>query len=417
MPSHQPTPASERVDVLIVGGGVLGLWTRHELALKGARTMLLERHLLGAGQTGASQGILHAGVKYALQPSQAGAARQTALAQPIWADALRGGGGERGAPDLSGVRVLSPAVWLWASDGLASRITLRAAAWAFRADVRRSASDDVPDAFRGAPPSVSVRRADEVVVDARSLVEHLACAHEHPILASCTVRDIDRVANDDRWLVHVDHRGTQRRIEARALVLAAGEGNEHLQTLLPDVVPAPMQRRPLHMVIARNAPCAVFGHCVRTSDKPALTITSIADVHASRWTWYIGGELAEQGVRRPTDQQIAAARHELSRSIGWLDLAQLEYATFRVDRAEGLSPGHKRPDSAVVRRLGPHAVWVGWPTKLALAPIAASQIAREVAGALGTRSPLAESFSQRLPQPKDAEALVAPLPWLAGSAS
>ena len=55
-----------QVDVLIFGGGAAGLWLLDELARRGDRVLLLEA-VRPAGQTIASQGIIHGGLKYTLQ--------------------------------------------------------------------------------------------------------------------------------------------------------------------------------------------------------------------------------------------------------------------------------------------------------------------------------------------------------------
>ncbi|HAI12838.1 MAG TPA: hypothetical protein DCM28_14110, partial [Phycisphaerales bacterium] len=54
------------MDVVVIGGGVAGLWLLDALHRKGYRCVLLEAHQLGSGQTVASQGILHGGMKYTL---------------------------------------------------------------------------------------------------------------------------------------------------------------------------------------------------------------------------------------------------------------------------------------------------------------------------------------------------------------
>ena len=51
-------------EVLVVGGGVCGLWVLNRLRSEGYDAWLVERSALGDGQTIASQGILHAGAKY-----------------------------------------------------------------------------------------------------------------------------------------------------------------------------------------------------------------------------------------------------------------------------------------------------------------------------------------------------------------
>ena len=54
------------VDVLIIGGGIAGLWTLACLQKAGYKAVLLESQSLGHGQTRYAQGIIHGGTKYAL---------------------------------------------------------------------------------------------------------------------------------------------------------------------------------------------------------------------------------------------------------------------------------------------------------------------------------------------------------------
>jgi hypothetical protein len=90
--------------------------------------------------------------------------------------------------------------------------------------------------------------------------------------------------------------------------------------------------------------------------------------------WYIGGQLSEDGVPRGRDEQIQAARRELRECLPWLpwDRAALEWTTFHIDRAEGLTANASRPDEPVVKQI--ENMIVAWPTKLAFAPAAAERI-------------------------------------------
>lgn len=46
-------------DVVVIGGGIAGLWLFRTLSTLGYQTLLLERDSLGGGQTIKSQGIVH----------------------------------------------------------------------------------------------------------------------------------------------------------------------------------------------------------------------------------------------------------------------------------------------------------------------------------------------------------------------
>jgi len=248
------------------------------------------------------------------------------------------------------------------------------AALAMRSEVRKLPRAEFPDSFREAPASVAVWEVDEVTIDPASLVTRLAEAADGAVLHATP--DAGSLREDHAGGIAITLRGAgERRCElwAQAVVLAAGEGNEPLLAGLG--VQSAMQRRPLHMVLADGAPGPVFAHLPRPgSDKPRLSITSARTQRG--WCWYIGGDAAETGVSRSREAQIEFAREEVARHLGWLDLTQARWATLRIDRAEGRTETGRRPDGPVLRRSG-RAIAI-WPTKLALAPIAAQLIEGEL---------------------------------------
>lgn len=156
---------------------------------------------------------------------------------------------------------------------------------------------------------------------------------------------------------------------ARRVLLCAGVGNEALLRAI-QVKPSIAQRRPLHMVVVRDAPFELYGHCLQLSDKPFLTVTT--DRTDDGLVWIVGGELAEQGVERTCYEQTAAAKVALAKALPWIELEQCEFDTFRVDRAEGRTRDGKRPDEPVVAEFG--QVIAAWPTKLVLAPLLVDRI-------------------------------------------
>ena len=98
-------PESLSTDVLIVGGGVAGLWLNARLRRLGFATLLVDKGTLGGGQSVKSQGIIHGGTKYALSGALTGASEAIADMPRRWREALEG----KGELDLSGVRLLSDA--------------------------------------------------------------------------------------------------------------------------------------------------------------------------------------------------------------------------------------------------------------------------------------------------------------------
>jgi hypothetical protein len=104
---------------------------------------------------------------------------------------------------------------------------------------------------------------------------------------------------------------------------------------------------------------------------PRVTITSHMDKH-NNIVWYMGGQLAEDGVHRSDQEQIARAQKELASLIPWQKLDAAQWAILDIDRAEVRHADGHRPDTFYVDQQGD--IITAWPTKLALAPLLAQQI-------------------------------------------
>jgi hypothetical protein len=130
------------------------------------------------------------------------------------------------------------------------------------------------------------------------------------------------------------------------------------------------------------------GHCVDGATT-RVTITTDTDTRG-RTVWQVGGQIAEDGVQLEPPALIVHARSELESVLPGLNLADAEWATYRVDRAEGITPGGKRPETFQV--LENDNTITAWPTKLALAP----QLAAEIAERLGPPA-VRQSQEERLP--------------------
>lgn len=58
--------APNEFDVIIVGGGITGAGTQRDCAMRGLRTLLIERSDIATGATGRNHGLLHSGARYAV---------------------------------------------------------------------------------------------------------------------------------------------------------------------------------------------------------------------------------------------------------------------------------------------------------------------------------------------------------------
>lgn len=349
-------PESLSTDVLIVGGGVAGLWLNARLRRQGFATLLVDKGTLGGGQSVKSQGIIHGGTKYALSGALTGASEAIADMPRRWREALEG----NGELDLSGVRLLSDAHYLWSPGTLAGNLTSFFASKAVRSRVGQVKGDELPPALQHAKFKGKVYRLSELVLDVPSLIARLAELAGDSLLAGQQVEPL----LDGNELVGL--RVDSREIRAQRIVFSAGGGTAELLASLGLQQPA-MQRRPLHMVIVK-APTLkpLYAHCLGGGTKPRITVTShpAAD---GEWVWYLGGDLAEaDGVARDESRQIAAAKKELAELVPWIDLSSAQWATLRIDRAEPAQSALARPDNAFLAEQG--RLLVGWPTKLALSP-------------------------------------------------
>ena len=113
--------------------------------------------------------------------------------------------------------------------------------------------------------------------------------------------------------------------------------------------------------------------------------------------------MAEDGVELESRELIEHCRRELRGALPGVNLDDVEWATYRVDRAEERMPGGKRPKGATVRQEG--NVLTVWPTQLALVPA----LARDVADRLG--EPRVGSSTSEHPCPNRPHPKVAVPPW------
>jgi len=357
------------VDVLIVGGGIAGLWTLAILKKAGYQAVLLESTALGAGQTRYAQGIIHGGTKYALTGKLTASSEAVADMPALWRDCHAG----RGELDLSAAIKLSDAHYLWSTSSLGSRISGFFASKVMRARTRSLADDTRPSLFSHAEFRGQVYQLDEPVFDTLSVVRALA----EPNMGSILEIDADSLQISRTGLSVNDKTGNHYQFNYRQLVLMAGRGNQALFSQLGKSQPA-MQLRPLKMVMLRGGLSdTVYAHCLGTSINPRVTITSHYDEH-NNIVWYLGGQLAEEGVARSDAEQVRHAQTELAELIPWLDLSHSEWAVLDIDRAEVRKPDGSRPDSFFAEQDG--NVITAWPTKMALAPKLAGDVLQKIRG-------------------------------------
>lgn len=356
--------AKLQIDIAIFGGGIAGLWLLNRLCNEGYNAVLFESDALGSGQSIASQGMIHGGIKYALGGALTGASEAIADMPDHWRRCLAG----EGDVDLRGAKVLSEHFYLWSTAGLGSRLTSF-----FASKLTRGRVDSVPSGLR--PPIFAhpefrgkLYKLVDVVLDVPSVVATLA--HRYP-------QRIRRIDWEKARLICRDGRVTELQLttdqgtiqlEAQRYVFTAGSGNADLLKAIGAQRPS-MQIRPLHQVLLHHDyPHPLYAHCMGNNPSPRLTISSHRG-RDGRWVWYLGGDLATEGVELEPDALIGRARRELAELFPWVNFGRTEWATLRVDRAEPLQKALVKPDKAFAASAdSANNVIVAWPTKLTLAP-------------------------------------------------
>lgn len=379
-------------DICIIGGGIAGLWLNARLRNAGYSTLLVERGALGGGQSVKSQGIIHGGIKYALGGKLNAATEAIADMPTRWRDCLAG----NGELDLTGVRVLSQHHYLWSPGSLISNLAGFFASKALRGRVDQIKGKALPTVFNDPGFKGKVYQLGELVLDVPDVVRRLADLAGDSLISD---NNPHIVRDDSGDIAGVQLASSQ--IKAQRYVFTAGEGTE---ALLQDwgVSEPAMQRRPLQMVLVKGpALPPLFAHCLGASPKPRLTVTT-HPCEDGQWCWYLGGELAEQGVNQTPDALIEQARRELNELLPWIDLSQCQWTTLPVNRAEPAQSGLVRPDNAYVQAA--RNALVSWPTKLALAPNLSDLVLQELERQQVTPN-TAQAAPTDLPRPRVAEPL------------
>jgi glycerol-3-phosphate dehydrogenase len=347
-------------DVAIFGGGIAGLWSLATLRQTGYRAMLFERNVLGGGQSIAAQGIIHGGTKYALTGNLTNSCQAIAQMPTVWRACLQG----QGTVDLSAVKILSNHQYLWTSASLTSNLAGFFASKVMRSRIQQIPRAEFPEPFNHSGFRGDLYRLEEPVLNTATLIQALA----NPYLAYCRQLSATHFQRqDNHWLIHLP---SGQMLQANHLLLTAGSGNAELLTQLGRNQPA-MQRRPLHMIMVKGDLPPLYAHCLGAGALPKLTITS--DITPDNQTvWYVGGKVAEAGIECSADQQMMAAQKTLQDTLPWLNLTQVEWGVFTIDRAEPRMPNNQRPSDCFIHQQD--QIITAWPTKLALAPRLADKL-------------------------------------------
>ena len=364
-------------DALIIGGGIAGLWMLNRLRAEGYDVLLLEKNKLGAGQTIASQGMIHGGIKYALSGNLNTASEAIADMPEHWEDCLSGSGDI----DLSDTNILSMHYYMWPKNSLRSRFNAFLGSKALRGKVTTVDKKDYPDFFQTHIKGPLYELKD-IVIDVPSLLNSLSKKHQSNIKSFNVNKEwsIERNTEGEFKSLTLKQGDETFLIKAKQIIISSGEGSkELLKKLIPEgnfPSDMKMQLRPLQMTIVKHKhPNPIHAHCVadQLTATPEVTITTHKCKDGDT-AWYLGGELAENGANRTGKEQIKVAQNKIGELFPWCDLSNAQWHSFFINRAETLTKNGKRPETASIHQ---HLnITLCWPSKLTLAPNLGQQIVK-----------------------------------------
>ena len=354
------------VDIVIIGAGIAGLWLHNRLNDLGYYAILIDKQPIGGTQTLSSQGIIHGGAKYTLNGILSNAASAIADMPKRWLDCLAG----KGEINLSDTQVLSTHQLMWSTQSLSSKLSSFFSSKALNSKIKPLSSLNHPEPFNDTAFEGLLYALNEPVLDVPTLICNLAKKWSHRIM--CT---------NDKYTFTQDNIGNITSIRlndiytimTKECILTSGEGTQKLLQQL-DIQSPKMQTRPLHMVLAKGAHLPkIYSHCIGASTKPIATITTHLHSDGDH-VWYIGGGIAENGVKLEPNELIEKTQSTIHKILPWINIENTQWTSHRINRAEPLQKNKLRPDTAFVEST--NNIHIAWPTKLALTPDLGDRIER-----------------------------------------
>ena len=362
------------VDCVVIGGGMAGLFLLARLRQAGYSALLLEKAALGQGQTIASQGMIHGGMKYALQGFLSPSARAISKMPETWR------GYFQAHPSTTSLHfdktcLLADGQCLFSSGQITSKITQFFGAKALASHVKSVSQTDYPPVLQNSAYRGSVYQLQEFVLDIPKILAAFQSQYRDALIKvapQAFLLEKDRNHKLTSLTATLDN-GERITLQANHYFFTAGEGNV---AFLDEVPGAKMQTRPLRMVMVKAPTLStLFGHAMVGGVNPEVTISSHRD-RDNQLVWYIGGQLAESGIHLDEVAQAHAAKSLLAKLFPWLDLSAAQVASFMINRAEYADAKGARPESFSIA--AHENITVAWPTKLALSPLLADTLLDEL---------------------------------------
>ena len=346
-------------DIVIFGAGIAGLWAFNRFKRMGYDVLLLESGSIGCGQTIASQGIIHSGLKYAFAGKINKLAQSISAMPDLWRAALRG----EGDVDLSAAKTNAESQYLMIPGGLMAGLVKLVTKQALGNNVHEVKKEDWPEEIKASSFKGTVVFMDEPVLDIPSVIRALAEPYRN------CVRKLD---TPDDPFGFLERHG----VEAKHIIFTSAASNHEVARASSHDEGLETQKRPLLMGMLKPAPYPLYAHLVGNSDKPVATITT-HETADGQLVWYLGGGVAER-TKEANPAEVYEATHKgFAKYLPDVDLSCVEWAVLPIDRIEGKSSVDGwMPDTPTIHSVG--NTHYCWPTKLTFAPLLSDRLVEKV---------------------------------------
>ncbi len=344
-------------DIVIFGAGIAGLWAFNRLKSMGYDVILLEKEAIGSGQTIASQGIIHSGLKFSIAGKVNKLAKSISAMPKRWHSSLNGSG----EIDLSTTKINALSQQMLIPKGFIGNLTniiTRKALGDNMCNMPKNewSPDIVKSGFNG-----SIVNMGEMVLDVPSLIRALAQPYKE------SIRKITDEQSKDPFKFLKDNE-----IDAKRIIFTSAGSNHLIATSNNHDKGLKTQRRPLLQGMMRNAPFPLYAHLIGKTDKPVASITT-HEMNDGTLIWYLGGGVAERQTDCDPRQVYMATKKAFKSYLPDIDFSGVEWAALPINRVEGKSNTDSwMPDTPTIHKSG-DALYC-WATKLTFAPMLSDMV-------------------------------------------
>lgn len=367
-------------EVLIVGGGILGLWLLRLLHLAGIKAILIEKNALGSKQTIASQGMIHGGQRYNLLGKVSNHAKLISKMRDHWIDCLNG----REKIDLTQTQVLANDQNIISKHSMFNQFSMNFAKLWMQNKMKEIDKTVLPQYLK--QYDYFFYQLAEPVVGVKSLISNLSQPLEKYIFKA-NIQEVVFKNNQENQQkidsVFCDIDGEKLNIKANYFCFTAGEGNFELLKKMNFNPKNLMQTRALRQFIVKGVDCDLYAHLLGFDGidaRPSLTISTHQSNDGEK-CWYVGGKIATDSLHLSESEAINLLKNKLKNCFPNMNFAKTKMQCFDINRAEIKAKDFLMPDKPKIQKLFINA-GLAFPIKLTLAPLVASDFLKIVVSEL-----------------------------------